>query len=465
MELFEILKTVWRVPLGSGETAFLWGQAGWLVNGICWLLDLYPLVKKNSRQETIAVMMLPGFIMVAAASVSSLFLGISTGVPLQGGLPLMRERVCVELIILAALFLALWFLAIWLRGSRNDTWKKRLLWAVSYVPDLIVVGCIIVVSLSRLFWGTYLLSDLWDVSVALGFTSYNIFAWLYVYGITTLLIRLALLLVAIFSRLVSMRIPIGAYGENSHPTRRFLWYSGVCQNAYLRGVMAFFTTCVLIIAVAFWMEGADDFKSAVTMVVFLLFFGAIAFGAALVALKPTVGNLRRFGKWGDKRALLEQFCREYFNEQPILRTENYTMTRHFLVDERSVAGVYYLEMLKGWSCCQRVMLTEYEQQKKIYWSQPHTVDLSQRSGWQWEIAFLGEDVCIVEKEDESAQELIKCIGQYWDSHQLEDRLNRQSDIRPNSGQGDGFDKLFEIAVGAVCFLLMAAMIVSGLILT
>lgn len=463
MELFENLKNVWVMPLGGD--GFAWASWIWIANSIFWLLDLYPLVKKKSRQETIAVMFLPGFIVVAVAVLSALMLGITTGVPLMGGLSFMRERVCMELLVLAVLFLATWFLAMRLRGSRNDTWKKRLIWALSYVPDLFVVGCILTVSLARLIGGQYLLSDLRGLSEALGFTSYNVFAWLYVYGIITLLIRQALLLVAIFARLASMRISLGSYPENGHPKRRFLWYAIVCQNACVRGMLAFFVPAIMGFVALVFTEGMASVKDVVTLVWVVTFFASVGFAAVLIELKPVAANLRRFRRWGDADALLEQFCREYFNEKPVFQTEDYTVTRHFLVDERSLVSVYYLEMLKGWKCCQIVSLTDYEMKNKTYWIQPHVVEPARRSGWQWEISFLGRDVCCLEKEDASAEELIKSLSRYWDSHQLGADSATRPVIRQNDGQDDGFDKLFQFAAGLVCFSLFVFCLICSIFMS
>lgn len=103
MELIENLKYVWVIPLG-GE-GFAWAPLTWIVNSILWLLDLYPLVKKKSRQETVAVMMLPGFIFFCIAILSSLMLGITTGAPLGDGQLFMKERVCIELLVLDLFFL------------------------------------------------------------------------------------------------------------------------------------------------------------------------------------------------------------------------------------------------------------------------------------------------------------------------------------------------------------------------
>lgn len=419
MELIENLKYVWVIPLG-GE-GFAWAPLTWIVNSILWLLDLYPLVKKKSRQETVAVMMLPGFIFFCIAILSSLMLGITTGAPLGDGQLFMKERVCIELLVLDLFFLAMWFLAMWLRRGRNDTWKKRILWALSYVPDLIVAGCILTVSLARLLGGAYLLEKLGGLSVKLGFTLYNIFAWLYVYGITTILIRLALLLVAIFARLISMRIPVGNYHENSYPLRRFLWYAAVCQNAYLRGVLAFFVPMNLFFVALFLVERPSSSEEITTIVGFIFFLLAETIVAIRVTLKPTRANLRRFSKWGERKAFLEKFCREYFNEPPLIKTSDFTVTRNFLVDERSTVCVYYLQKLKDWRCCKRVSLLEYEQENKIYWSQPHTVDRAQRSGWQWEISFRDGAICIIEKEDADVDAIIKRINSYWHTYQSDKR--------------------------------------------
>lgn len=414
MELFKSLQSVVIVPLGDLD---FWGwQIGWVVNGVCWLLDLYPLVKKKSLRETNGVMLLPGFIVLSVAVMSVGMLGITKGPLLDDGMAFMEHGACVELLILAVLFMAVWIFAMRLRGSRNDTWKKRLLWSVSYVPDLVIVTGIIVVALARLLGEKFLLSDLRDASAALGFSSYNVFAWIFAYGVVTLLIRLGLLLVAIFARFISMRIPIGTYQENSHPTLRFVRYSAICQNAYLRGVLAFFVAIIGIMVAAVLLEGTSDLDEILLLLFIVLMFAAEGFGGAMIALKPTKENLRRFRKWGDKKYLLEQFCREYFNETPIMRTEDYTLTRNFLVDERSVASVYYLGKLKGWSCCQVISLTSYEQKKNPIWSQCHTVERSKRSGWQWEIYFEGDDVCSIEKEDASVNELLKGINRYWESH-------------------------------------------------
>ena len=80
----------------------------------------------------------------------------------------------------------------------------------------------------------------------------------------------------------------------------------------------------------------------------------------------------------------------------------------------------YLEKLKDWRCCRKTSQLEYEQKNKIYWSQPHTVDRAQRSGWQWEISFHDEATCIIEKEDTDVDAIIKRVNSYWHSYRLEE---------------------------------------------
>ena len=460
----ELIKSLQSVLTDSFEkTVYLpWWQVVLPVNGLCWLLDLGLSMKRKSRQETIAVMMLPGIVTFFVAILTTLMVAITTGPRLGDGNAFMELRVCVELLLLTVLFLALWILNMKLQRGGGGTWKKRILWMISYVPDILITGSILAVVMARLAGGVNPLAELRDTSAALGFSTYNVFAWLFCYAIVTLLIRLVLLLIALFARLISMRIPVGSYRENGHPVRRFVWYAAVCQNAYLRGVFAFFTFVLLVLSMAFVLEGVDSTEGAIMSVMFLLFFAVIDFGGIMVSLKPTVVNLRRFGKWGDRRALLEQFCREYFNEPPVLRTEHYTLTRHFLVDERSVVSVYYLEMLKGWKCWQVASETEREQQDKVYWSQPHTMSWDERSGWWWEISFLDGDTCFVEKEDVCADELIKGVSRYWETHQLGDRSVQQSAIRTRNGGKDGYDKLFGIVFQVVLIFMITAYFVCNL---
>ncbi len=70
----------------------------------------------------------------------------------------------------------------------------------------------------------------------------------------------------------------------------------------------------------------------------------------MITLRPAVQTLRGFSDWGDQKFMAEQFCREFFNEKPVFRSEHFTVTTHYLVDERSVAEIFYLEKLERWGC-------------------------------------------------------------------------------------------------------------------
>lgn len=92
-------------------------------------------------------------------------------------------------------------------------------------------------------------------------------------------------------------------------------------------------------------------------------FGILAAGYLWSAVRRSAAPLRKFGMWGTghlrqlrqpKRLkyLKEQFCREYFCEEPLFRDEEYTLTKNFLVEEKNSSGIFYLGDLRylprGW---------------------------------------------------------------------------------------------------------------------
>ena len=83
---------------------------------------------------------------------------------------------------------------------------------------------------------------------------------------------------------------------------------------------------------------------------------------AIFSLRPVMESLDRFRRWGDPRQLKEQFCREYFIEEPVWKNESYTITRGFLVDTQRPAAFYYWRDLK----CVEDWSLEEERQKSIF---------------------------------------------------------------------------------------------------
>ena len=61
---------------------------------------------------------------------------------------------------------------------------------------------------------------------------------------------------------------------------------------------------------------------------------------------PLADDMARFAQWGDRKEGLDRFCREYFLEEPVLKTKDFILTRHYLADERGMLEVFALDALE-----------------------------------------------------------------------------------------------------------------------
>ena len=174
------------------------------------------------------------------------------------------------------------------------------------------------------------------------------------------------------------------------------------------------------------------------IVLFVSLIHAAAALYILITLRPTVNALRSFGRWGDQKTLAGQFCQEFFNEEPVFRTENFTVTRHYLVDERSVAEIYYLEMLDKWSCVTALAGDNTQN----HMSKAYTVEKARRSGWEWMIRFSDGKICSIEKEDRDVERLLALLKQYREAHQLGMRSSQEIPQLQKERRGI-YDKLFK----------------------
>lgn len=414
MKVYDILSNLNEIPLGTEQGPWTLLFA-WLIVA-SWFLDLYALVKKKSQRETFAVMAFPGCVAFMVAMLSTTLMGISTdrSLLLENIPAFLEEETCGELLLLALVYLVLWVIAVKLRGRKNDTWKMRLLWSVSYIPDLVTAGIMLILSLTLLGPGRdFFAGKLLSLSETETDGAW-IFVWLFAYGIQQLLLRMLLLLTVIFARLATIRIPLKKYPDGGHPLRRIFCYVAFCQNAYLRGVLTLSIPAGIFFTLLVTMLSEDPHAEWPMIILFVSLIHAAAALYILITLKPSVAALRNFERWGDKKTLAEQFCQEFFNEEPVFRTENFTVTRHYLVDERSVAEIYYLEMLDKWSCV-TVLAGD---NASNHMSKAYTVDKSRRSGWEWMIRFMDGKICSIEKEDRDVERVLALLKQYQEIHLL-----------------------------------------------
>ena len=76
------------------------------------------------------------------------------------------------------------------------------------------------------------------------------------------------------------------------------------------------------------------------------FWLVLYFGYQLVIfLFPDMTVLRRIFRWGEGTEIAALLCKEFFDEEPIIRQDQYTFTRHFIIDEANfTVRIYYLPL-------------------------------------------------------------------------------------------------------------------------
>lgn len=430
MRLVALFQKLSEVSEGAGitQTAF------WLIiiliyfNCALYLMDLYALIKKKTQGETIMVMLLPGTITVMGAVLFSLFLQIPANADLEKvWMEAAVHGLWTELLCLAGLFAFLWCLTwrLWRRKRENSFIVIQ--WIFSYSLDFLMVLLLVIVGGIGLIGGVNLPVLAGRLLTGLG---YNLPLYLFLYGTAALIFKLGLILLAGLTQLYSARISHFPYREGRNPTASFLLYAVLCQNARVRGTLAFW---IPMLWFGFWVSGVGNelewefFFPILIVLAFMLYL--------LFALRPVADSMARFAKWGDRKQVLAQFCREYFLEEPILKNRDFTVTRHFLADERGMIEVFSFDALakvhSGWV------------------SEP-------KKGWVRTFPFLDGGNCVVNKSDMDADEIFKYAKQYWEMQQF-DRPGSAEQRRMQEAAGESlYHKLVYFAVVAlmIVFFLM-----------
>lgn len=428
MQLVALFQKLNTISAGGGitQTAF------WLImiliylNCALYLMDLYALVKKKTQGETVMVMLLPGAITVMGAVLFSLFLQIPADAGLERA---WTEAVScglwTELLCLAGLFAFLWCLTwrLWRRKRENRLIIVQ--WIFSYSLDFLMVILLVVVGGAGLIGGVDLPVLAGRLVSGLG---YNLLLYLFLYGTAALAFKLGLILLAGLTQLCSARFSHFPYREGGNPTASFLLYAVLCQNARVRGALVFWIPALWFIVWVTSTAGIFEFFFPILIVLaFMLYL--------LIALRPIADNMARFAKWGDRKQVLAQFCREYFLEEPLIKNRDFTVTKHFLADERGMIEVYSFDAL----------------------SNVHSNWVSDpKKGWVRNLPFLDGGNCIVNKSDMDADKIFKYAKQYWEMQQFARQGNTQQRRMQEAAGESLYHKLvyFVVAAMLIVFFLM-----------
>ena len=340
------------------------------LNAGLYLVDLYHLVKRKSKAETVSLMAIPGafaILFVAVTAFSTHVLNLLRATYRSEILSLlvttMQRDTNLALLFVVFLYQVLWGIGLWRQRRYEHGSRKR--WVLSCIPDYfawIILVCGIGYHL--LFGESILhsfLKNARDGDLLALYGSHGIWLYLWMYGIYILACKEAVLLVGFLSELLLMRIPL-RYRSGKNAVTFVGFYYLFCQNAVFRGTFLAETAlvlplCVVILREAASPSGVDSFSMAY-MAFFLL---TSAVFVVLIVIRPVMRTLACFDTWGQRRQISELFCTEYFLLQPVFRNRSFTVTYHFIIDEQDAAGVYYLPLLtnvSGWI---------YSENKKEKW--------------------------------------------------------------------------------------------------
>lgn len=421
MEIFAFL----RLYADAGEErSLLWMplfMALFFVNAGIYIADLYRIVKKKTPEETVIVMLVPVTLILTAVFMIS----AEVYIPADGELErfaasLDQSRLAVQLLGAVLLCACIWG-GTWLllRGRYRDG-RDRRKWILSCIPDYVTAAMVAFVCVYRLLTGENLLRLLGGAAERAGFT-FNIFLYVFLYLLLLLLCKAALFVLGAFVCLYAARITCFKWKETKDPVWFFIRYAAFYQNAFLRGILVFVAPFLALITGAF--AGSAGADRGILAALYM----CAALGV-IVCLYPTVRAVKLFGRWGDGRSLTELFCREYFLEPPVAKGEDYTVTKHFLVDERRAVSIFYWKELKEYS---------------RGWS-------SDKRGWARHIWFYDGRACTVFKGEDPAEQVMQYTKAYWETHMLQakDSIKEEKEKRQVREETETFRRFWQpVAIG------------------
>lgn len=426
MEIFAFLRLYTDM---ADESSLLWMPLFWglfFLNSGIYIADLYRVVKKKTLEETVIVMLVPVSLVLTAVMLITMEVYIPADAALERFADMLDQSgLAVQLLGAVLLCAGIWGVT-WLilRGRCRDK-KERRKWFLSCIPDYVTAAAAAFVCVYRLVSGENLLRLLGGVAKQAGFT-FNIFLYVFLYLLLLLFSKAALLVLGAFVCLYAARITCFRWRETKDPVWFFIRYAAFYQNAFLRGILVFVIPLLVLITMAVTDHGGLDMGIAASLYL-------CAAVSVFVCLYPTVRAVNLFGRWGNRRKLMELFCREYFLEPPVAKGEDYTVTRHFLVDERRAATVFYWQELKEYS---------------RGWS-------SDKRGWVRHIWFYDGRACTVLKGEDPAEQVMQCAKTYWEAHMLQagDPVKEEKEKRQEREEAEKFRRIWQpVAIGVFVVL-------------
>lgn len=298
------------------------------INIILYVLDFYHLIKRKSKAETAAILIIPITLSAMGSMLATIFVHVPEPTKLDRFLHMLQSyQLNVSLFAVPALY-ALFF-GISLLSQLNRRKKDRVNWILSCGTDYLSVILILICLLWHIATGESIFQP-----------GRELLLWCFLYALYFLCCKILLFAAVLLVRLYSARITVFKWQPGKNPTFFLIRYFFFYQNAIVRNVVLFELGVLIPITIALQREGLTAEM--------VLMLGFLYLGAAFVILacmRPMMKLMHRFSLWNSPREKKELFCREYFQEEPLYKDQNYTLTWHFLVDEQRPAAVYFWDAL------------------------------------------------------------------------------------------------------------------------
>lgn len=301
-------------------------------NIILYMIDFYHLMKRKSKAETVAVLLIP----VTASCMGAMLATLYVYVPEPSALgdfasAFSDKELSRKLLLVPAAYLLLWGISFFWQRKRSKEDFRR--WIYSGIPDNCFTAMILFCLAGNLLTGSNMFSP-----------GREWILWLFLYALYFLSCKIFLLGIALLVQLFSMRISFFNWNAKKSPGLFLPCYYLFCQNCILRNTLLFELGLLIPLMLTLYIYEGYDSRT-----LFIIGFLCLC---ALFVILFSVGHvatlMNKFDMWSRTYDCRELFCREYFQEQPIYKDSNYTITRHFLVDEQRPSAIYY------WKALQRV---------------------------------------------------------------------------------------------------------------
>lgn len=304
-----------------GILLFLFGNIIW------YLLDFYKLIKRKSQGENIAIMSFPVLVSVCGAALAMVYVHMPGLEHLEKfAVALYNQDLRFGLGTLVVIYAAIWLITYLSQQKRKREDVRN--WIASCIPDYCFVAIIL---LGTVFpW----------------FVKMDVVLWLYLYSLYLLACKIILLVIGNITRFYSLKITVIRWRKWKNPHAFLVRYFLLYQNAIARNVLLVLMGMLLFLTIVLSDAG---WTGETANIMIYLYLGTLL-PMALTAF-PTKSGLTRLAMWGDRATMERLFCQEYFVEEHLYHDHNFTVTRHFLIEEQSPVIFYYLPNLikvSGW---------------------------------------------------------------------------------------------------------------------